>query len=321
MSDKFSIEPEGSASGGAGPSIPPGTGYLKQGPPGTITNSPTIPSSDVGYSPANPSQWLTSPATVPTALDLLAERTADPIFRGVLVTDEDFLTFSTTGTVLLGSTVTWQTSVSGTGATVTPATAAETTYATPGCVALATGTTTTGRAGLILGPSSGSGSVKISDGANLSVFDYESTWYFSTLFTATETGWFLTGLNGTVNAVTPGNYGLFWRYDGGAAHNLSAVIRMSGAETGSALNILTVSAGTVYRTRVVSDGASVRWMYSTGRSGGSWVTSLTIPLATIISDAGWPTNLVGAAARVTKTAGTTSVRALLDRFKIAHNTF
>ena len=232
-----------------GSTIPPGTGWVKQTAPGTLGSFPSVPAvqtsffpslpgtwpivvtevdgalnsleaqvtslAGFGYSPATPSDWVSIPASLPTGLDLLAERVARPFDHGILVTDEDFLTFSTSGTVLLGSTVTWQTSVSGTGAVVTSATAAETKTNTPGCVALSTGTTTTGRAGILLGPSSGAGGVKVSDGANLAVFDYETTWFFPSLFSATDTGWFVAGLAGTVNAATVGNYGLFWRYDGG----------------------------------------------------------------------------------------------------------
>lgn len=288
----------------------------------TITGL-SVPASGSTYTPSVSGNWLpTAPSYVNTALDALADRVANPASRGVLVTDEDFLGYSISGGMLLGATVSWQVSTSGTGAAVAAATAAEVKASTPGCVALASPTTVTGRAGILLGPSTGAGSVKVSDGSNLAVFDYETTWFFTSLFTAAEVGWFLTGLISTINAVTAGNYGIFWRYDGGAAHNLSAIIRMGGAETGSVLNVLTVAANTIYRTRVVSDGATVKWMYATGRSGGSWTTALTISAATINADAGWQTTLVGATARITKTAAVSaSIRAIVDRIKLNHSTF
>lgn len=241
----------------------------------------------------------------------------------MLVTDEDFLSFATTGTSLLGSTVTWQASTSGAGTNISAALAAEITPDTTGAIVIPTGTTAGGRSGIILGSSASAGSVKMTDGAIVAIFDIEWTWRFTTLFSIAEQGWFMAGLTSNISLGSAGPYGLFWRYDGGVTgtQTLSAIIRANNLETGSALSVVPVTANTIYRTRVTSDGTNVKWRLTTGRSGGSYTTYLTIPAATIIADVGWQTNLLGAAARVQKALGVTSIRPIVDRAKLVFKTF
>ncbi len=71
--------------------------------------------SGLAYAPAAPSDWITSPAQIPTALDQLAQRTGRPLEFAPKVLAEEFVTFGSSGTVTFGDSTNWQTSSSGTG--------------------------------------------------------------------------------------------------------------------------------------------------------------------------------------------------------------
>jgi len=274
------------------------------------------------YTPSVAGDWPTGlPTLASGGMDTLAARLSDPLAQMPLVTDEDFLSFATTGTSLLGSTVTWQLNQSGTGATIAAAAAADMTNRTPGAIILPTGTTAGGRTGIMLGSSGSTGSIKFLNAGAMAVFVIEWTWLCNSLFSAIDTGWLVLGLTNNITLGSAGQYGLFWRYDGGASNSLSAIVRANNVETGSALGVATVVAGTIYRCRVESDGVNVTWKLATGRSGGAYTPYLTIPLATIAADVGWSTNLLGVAARVQKTLGITSIRPVIDRCKMVFTTY
>jgi len=56
----------------ATPSIPSGTGWVKQSPAGTFTNNASVPSAQVSYSPSVPAYWPIIPTETDTALNSLA---------------------------------------------------------------------------------------------------------------------------------------------------------------------------------------------------------------------------------------------------------
>lgn len=206
-------------------------------------------------------------------------------------------------------------------AILSAALATDLTDKTPGAIVLPTGTTAGGRSGIMLGSSGSAGSIKFLNSGAMAVFAVEWTWLCNSLFNATDTGWLILGLTNNITAGNAGSYGLFWRYDGGASNNLSAIIRANNVETGSALSVAPVVAGTIYRCRVESDGTNITWKLATGRSGGTYTTYLTIPLATIAADVGWSTTLLGVTARVQKTLGVVSIRPIIDRCKMMFSTY
>lgn len=287
--------------------IPPGLGWIKQGPADVFNSLPTVPATEVDYVVADPSDWSTSPARVNAGLDILANRISHPL-DGIRVIDEDFQNIGSTGSILAAGSTNWTFSASGTGASVAAGTASETSVDAKGVVALASGTATPWRAGIMQGPL-----LKLSDGVSMSRFTCIWTWSFQSLFSATDPGTYYAGLNNSISLTGPGVWGLYFRYDGnGVSNTLTAVRRVAGVDVTMAAG--TVSANTVYRTRIDSDGINVVFRIATGRTATAWTTVWTIPVATILAEA-WGANLIGPAAKIQKTAGTTSVRALVDRFQ------
>ena len=331
-----------------GPSIPAGTGWVKQTAPGTfasiasvpapqVSYSPSVPASwpivvtevdsalnsleaqitslaGFGYTPAVPSDWVTSPASLPTGLDLLAEAVGRPIDFAKKIQYEEFSNFATTGSLGIASSTSWQVSTSGTGTAARAANSLEVSPEMAGALTLATGTTATGRAGVMAGPTAAIGALKLANSTTLGKFDIEFAINIPVAFTATDSGWFMVGLNSAISASTPGANGVFWRYDGGLTQQFSAVIRSNHIETGSALSVVTLVPGTTYRLRVTSDGINVKWRLATGREGGTFSTYLTLAAATFTTDAFWAINLVSPVARIQKSTGTTNVIALVDRY-------
>jgi len=294
--------------------IPAGTGWVKQTAPGTFTSSADVPAPEVSYSPATPSDWSSSPAAVASALDLQAQRTGRPIEFARRFFCEEFETVGTTGTLCVGSSGAYQSSTAGTNAALRGAAASELSPSANGELAAVTGTTTAGRAGIFRGSTTSAGGLRISDGVTVARFDHDWTIRVPIGFNAVDTGWVAAGLfSSVITATSPGVCAIMWRYDGGATQQLSAIIRANNIETGSALNVVTLVPGTVYRLRVTSDGINVTWRLATGRNSTSYTTYLTVPASTIIAEPTWQTVLVGSGFRIQKTAGATSVVALADR--------